>query len=194
MSCIGIDVGYDTAVVAIARRGGIDVLANEVSKRTTACMVGFTDKERKHGEAALSGITSNIKNTVTGLKAVIGKKYHSEEIQNEITKVAYNMTESLGNVTIPVSLKGEENVMTPEKCMSMMLKTMAKIAEADQSAPVHDCVLSVSAPAAPPRTAPPRTAPHRTAPHRTAPHRTAPHRTAPHHTAPHRTVSLWPSH
>ena len=47
-------------------------------------------------------ITSNIKNTVTGLKAVIGKKYHSEEIQNEITKVAYNMTESLGNVTIPV--------------------------------------------------------------------------------------------
>ena len=52
--------------------------------------------------------------------------------------------------------------MTPEKCMSMMLKTMAKIAEADQSAPVHDCVLSVSAPAAP----------HRTAPHRTAPHRT----------------------
>ena len=39
---------------------------------------------------------------MTGLKAVIGKKYHSEEIQNEITKVAYNMTESLGNVTIPV--------------------------------------------------------------------------------------------
>ena len=49
-----------------------------------------------------SQITSNIKNTVTGLKAVLGKKYHSEEIQNEITKVAYNMTESLGNVTIPV--------------------------------------------------------------------------------------------
>ena len=39
---------------------------------------------------------------MTGLKAVIGKKYHSEEIQNEITKVAYKMTESLGNVTIPV--------------------------------------------------------------------------------------------
>ena len=33
--------------------------------------------------------------------------------------------------------------MTPEKCMSMMLKTMAKIAEADQGAPVHDCVISV---------------------------------------------------
>lgn len=39
---------------------------------------------------------------MTGLKAVVGKKYHSEEIQHEITKVAYSMTESLGNVTIPV--------------------------------------------------------------------------------------------
>ena len=43
--------------------------------------------------------------------------------------------------------------MTPEKCMSMMLKTMAKIAEADQSAPVHDCVLAVSARPARPRSA-----------------------------------------
>ena len=44
------------AVVAIARRGGIDVLTNEVSKRLTACMVGFSGKERKLGEAALSGV------------------------------------------------------------------------------------------------------------------------------------------
>ena len=44
------------AVVAIARRGGIDVLTNEVSKRLTACMVGFSGKERKLGEQALSGV------------------------------------------------------------------------------------------------------------------------------------------
>eukprot|EP00908_Phaeocystis_cordata_P011024 Transcript_21867.p1 GENE.Transcript_21867~~Transcript_21867.p1 ORF type:complete len:820 (-),score=464.81 Transcript_21867:172-2631(-) len=90
-------------------------------------------------------ITSNIKNTVTGLKQIVGKKFHSEEIQSEIPKAAYKMVESLGNVTIPVRALGEETVMTPEKCMSMMLKTMAKIAEADQGAPVHDCVLAVPA-------------------------------------------------
>lgn len=44
MSCIGIDVGYANAVIAIARRGGIDVLDNEVSKRSTAAMVGFLGK------------------------------------------------------------------------------------------------------------------------------------------------------
>ena len=46
------------AVVAIARRGGIDVLTNEVSKRLTACMVGFSGKERKLGEQALSGVST----------------------------------------------------------------------------------------------------------------------------------------
>ena len=47
MSCIGIDVGYANAVIAIARRGGIDVLDNEVSKRSTAAMVGFLGKVRE---------------------------------------------------------------------------------------------------------------------------------------------------
>ena len=135
-------------------------------------------------------ITSNIKNTVTGLKQIVGKKFHSEEIQSEIPKAAYKMVESLGNVTIPVRSArveqrpprdtpqleplgarsqvralGEETVMTPEKCMSMMLKTMAKIAEADQGAPVHDCVLAVRRRAPrlmpPPRTLAPRRRAHR---------------------------------
>ena len=38
------------------------MIDNEVSKKLTACMVGFSGKERKLGEAALSGITSNMKN------------------------------------------------------------------------------------------------------------------------------------
>jgi len=105
-------------------------------------MVGFTDKERKHGEAALSGvrahphaplmhspallsatylpkraaasaqINSNIKNTVTGLKQIIGKKFHSEEIQSEIPKVAYKMVESVGKVTIPVTYASVGRVCT----------------------------------------------------------------------------------
>ena len=34
------------------------MLSNEVSKRLTASMVGFSGKERKLGEAALSGVRS----------------------------------------------------------------------------------------------------------------------------------------
>jgi molecular chaperone DnaK (HSP70) len=113
MACIGIDIGQQNAVVAIARRGGIDVLSNEVSKPLTASMVGFLGKERKLGEQALSGITSNLTNTITGVKAVIGKKYHSEDVQKELNLVGYKMIEvGSGNVGIPVSYNEEEVVLT----------------------------------------------------------------------------------
>ena len=82
--------------------------------------------------------------------------------------------------------------MTPEKCMSMMLKTMAKIAEADQAAPVHDCVLSVSDRA--PR--PPRRRRHRrraaAPPRRTTPR--APRRAAAAHCAAHLPSARRPQH
>ena len=59
-----------------------------------------------HSRCLLSAqINSNIKNTVTGLKQIVGKKFHSEEIQSEIPKVAYGMVESLGSVAIPVRMR-----------------------------------------------------------------------------------------
>jgi len=145
MSCIGIDIGYTNGVVAIARRGGIDVLDNEVSKRQTACMVGFSGKERKLGEQALSGITSNMKNTVTGLKQLMGKKFHSEEVQLEMKKVAYDIVDVAGGVGVKVNYDDQEVILSPEKLMGMFLKSMQGIAENNQGAPVTDVVLAVPA-------------------------------------------------
>lgn len=48
-------------------------------------------------------ITSNLKNTITGPKAIIGKKFHSDDVQNEIPLVAYNVTDVAGDVGVQVS-------------------------------------------------------------------------------------------
>ena len=130
-------------MVAIARRGGIDVLTNEVSKRLTSCMVGFSGKERKLGEQALSGITSNLKNTVTGMKAIIGKKFHSEDIQLEQELVGYKMVDVAGKVGLPVMYNDEEVMLTPERAMAMLMKCLQGIAEMDQGCAVTDVVVSV---------------------------------------------------
>lgn len=45
MSVAGIDFGNDQSVVAIARRRGIDVCANEVSKRETAYVHEYSDEK-----------------------------------------------------------------------------------------------------------------------------------------------------
>lgn len=52
MSVVGLDFGNQNLVVAVARKRGIDVIANEASKRETAAMVGFKDQARAVGESA----------------------------------------------------------------------------------------------------------------------------------------------
>jgi heat shock 70kDa protein 4 len=47
-------------------------------------------------------ITSNLKNTITGPKAIIGKKFHSDDVQKEIPLVAYSMIDVAGEVGVPV--------------------------------------------------------------------------------------------
>ena len=106
-------------------------------------MVGFVGKERKLGEQALSGITSNLKNTVTGIKAIMGKKYHSDDIQSEKGLVAYDMVDVAGKVGIPVNYMDEQVVLTPERVMAMFLKCLQHIAELDQGSAVTDVVMSV---------------------------------------------------
>lgn len=89
-------------------------------------------------------ITSNLKNTVTGIKAIVGKKFHSDEIQTEQGLVAFNMVDTAGNVGIPVQYNDEQITLTPERAMAMLMKCLQGIAEEDQKSPVTDVVISVS--------------------------------------------------
>lgn len=50
ISSVGIDFGSQRSVVAVAKKGGVDVLANEGSHRETQNVIGFGEKERFIGE------------------------------------------------------------------------------------------------------------------------------------------------
>ena len=61
MSVIGIDFGNKNGVIAVARKGGIDILDNESGNRQTPSMVGYpagaaavsvAQKKRAVGETA----------------------------------------------------------------------------------------------------------------------------------------------
>jgi len=49
-SFVGIDIGSQTALIAVAKKGGVEILANEASQRETPVVVGFGDYERFIGE------------------------------------------------------------------------------------------------------------------------------------------------
>ncbi|XP_052123508.1 putative heat shock 70 kDa protein 7 [Frankliniella occidentalis] len=50
--CVGIDLGATNSVVAVCRKGKVDVIANDSGSRTTPSVVGFLDGESFVGEAA----------------------------------------------------------------------------------------------------------------------------------------------
>lgn len=88
-------------------------------------------------------ITSNLKNTVTGMKAIIGKKFHSADVQMEMDLVGFRMVDVAGKVGCPVMYNDEEILLTPERAMAMLMKCLQGIAERDQGAAVTDVVVSV---------------------------------------------------
>jgi len=50
MSSVGIDFGGNSAVIAVAKKGGVEVIVNEASNRETRIVVGFGETERFIGE------------------------------------------------------------------------------------------------------------------------------------------------
>ncbi|KAG8463373.1 hypothetical protein KFE25_004884 [Diacronema lutheri] len=60
----GLDLGAENSVVAIARRGGVDVVANEQARRHTPSALAFGARRRLFGDAALSQLGSNSAGTV----------------------------------------------------------------------------------------------------------------------------------
>eukprot|EP00955_Chlamydomonas_euryale_P026884 283337-Chlamydomonas_euryale.AAC.4 len=143
MSVVGLDVGNDTSCVALARKRGIDVLMNRESKRDTPSVVNFGEKMRFMGTEGAAKFSLAPQNTVHQLKRVLGKKFADPQLQEDLKKLPFSVTEAPdGGCLINVTLCNEPITLTPEQCMGMVLVDLKKIAESE-GVGVTDCVISV---------------------------------------------------
>ena len=69
---IGIDMGCYTSKVAVAKRGGVEVITNEANFRETPTVVGFGPAERNIGESGNIKMKSNFRDTVTAPQRFLG--------------------------------------------------------------------------------------------------------------------------
>ncbi|CAN1238642.1 Luminal-binding protein [Linum grandiflorum] len=76
---IGIDLGTTFSCVAVARDGGIEIIANDQGNRTTPSFVAFAGADQEYdrliGEAARNQATLNPGCTFFDVKRLIGKKF-----------------------------------------------------------------------------------------------------------------------
>jgi len=57
VGAIGVDLGGQNAVIAVAQKGGVEIITNEASQRETPVVVGFGKQERFIGEQGFVQVT-----------------------------------------------------------------------------------------------------------------------------------------
>jgi len=138
---VGIDLGTSESYVAFVGKG---MVQNEVSKRATSTLVGFTDRERLLGDSALAQIKSNAKNTCRNFKHLLGRKVDASDLHKESFWSTSKLTTAEdGFAGYDVSYKGEPRVFSAVQCTAMYLTKLREITEKWCQARVADVVISV---------------------------------------------------
>ncbi len=140
---IGIDLGTTNSCVAIMEGTKAKVITNPEGGRTTPSIVAVTDKgERLVGQIAKRQAITNPENTVFAVKRLIGRKYASPIVQDDIKILPYKM-EQASNGDIRIRIHGQ--LHSPAQVSSFILANLKKTAEEYLGEKVTDAVVTVPA-------------------------------------------------
>jgi molecular chaperone DnaK len=142
---IGIDLGTTNSCVAIKEAGSSDpkIITNAEGGRTTPSMVAVSsNRERLVGQIAKRQAITNPENTVFGIKRLIGRKYDSAEVQNDIKVLPYKI-EKAPNGDVLINLRGK--LHSPAEISSIILANIKKTAEEYLGEKITDAVITVPA-------------------------------------------------
>lgn len=140
----GVDLGNNNSVIAVARNRGIDVVVNEVSNRATPSVIGFGSKNRAIGESGKNQQTSNLKNTVTGLKRLLGLSAESPDlkVEQEYSTAPLSADEH-GSTCAKVRFQGEQQNFTSLQLVAMYLNKLKQTTEKETKSTIKDICLAV---------------------------------------------------
>jgi molecular chaperone DnaK len=140
---IGIDLGTTNSCVAIMENGKTKVIENAEGTRTTPSIVAYMeDGEVLVGAPAKRQAVTNPKNTLYGVKRLIGRRFEEKMVQKDIGMVPYNIVKAKnGDAWIKVR---DKEISAPEISAQVLAK-MKKTAEDYLGEPVTEAVITVPA-------------------------------------------------
>jgi len=140
---IGIDLGTTNSCVAIMEGKNIKVIENSEGARTTPSIVGFlASGERTVGASAKRQAVTNPKNTIFGIKRLIGRRFNDDATKKDKELVPYEIIAS-GNGDAWVNIKGEK--FSPSQISAFILQKMKETAESYLGEKVEKAVITVPA-------------------------------------------------
>ncbi len=139
---IGIDLGTTNSAMAYMIAGKPEVIANAEGNRTTPSVVAINKKnERLVGQVAQRQRVTNAKNTIYGVKRLIGRKFDDKEVQKDIDIMPYEIVKHSSGVAVKMADKD----YTPEEVSAMILSKLKADAEAFLGEKVTEAVITVPA-------------------------------------------------
>jgi len=130
MVVLGIDFGTNNLVFAGCKDGGVHIIVNDLTKRSTPSYVSFTEKERFIGEGGYSQLISNYQNTVSMVKRLIGKDF--SDIKNEVNLFPCKVVCGNNNsILVEVNYLGKVERFSPIQILAMLFQTIAHYAKKD---------------------------------------------------------------
>lgn len=145
MSVVGIDFGNLSLLIGQTAKGGVDVILNDSSNRQTATAVSIQGKQRFIGDSGAAMARSNITNTISMMKLLVGRRFEDPDVQKELSKAPFKAVKlKSGGVGISILYNDEPMVVSAEHFMAMMLVKAKDIsAKANAGLNLADAVLAV---------------------------------------------------
>ena len=139
---IGIDLGTTNSAFAYLVAGKPEVIANAEGNRTTPSVVAVNKSgERLVGQVAQRQRVTNAKNTIYGIKRLIGRKFSDKEVQKDIDIMPFAIVKHATGVAVTMGDKD----YTPEEVSAMILSKIKADAEAFLGEKVTEAVITVPA-------------------------------------------------
>src|SRR5690348_10890351 len=139
---IGIDLGTTNSAMAYMIAGKPEVIANAEGNRTTPSVVAINKTgERLVGQVAQRQRVTNAKNTIYGVKRLIGRKFGDKEVQKDIDIMPYEIVKKGDGVAVKMG----DKEYTPEEVSAMILSKLKADAEAFLGEKVTEAVITVPA-------------------------------------------------
>jgi molecular chaperone DnaK len=140
---IGIDLGTTNSCVSVMEGGKPKVIENAEGARTTPSIIAYMeDGEILVGAAAKRQAVTNPKNTLYGVKRLIGRRFEEPMVQKDIGMVPYTIVKAKnGDAWIKVR---DKDISAPEISAQVLVK-MKKTAEDYLGEEVTEAVITVPA-------------------------------------------------
>ncbi len=139
---IGIDLGTTNSAMAVMQAGKPEIITNSEGNRTTPSVVAINkNNERLVGQVANRQRVINPKNTIFGVKRLIGRSFSDKEVQKDIELMPYEIIKSGTGVKVKMTDKDYSS----EEVSAMILSKLKADAEAFLGEPVTEAVITVPA-------------------------------------------------